>query len=95
MFLRMAAIKRSKGRSWAIRDADDVKFDNHASPEFALNNSGSALLRAQSKAKIRSANSNYVSNSRSGVYAVDEEFHKRRFEARRSEVIRFRTFVHK
>ena len=70
----MASLKRSIRKSVAIRDPKALKFDGHISPDIDLNASNSALLKSRSNMQKKSASSFYISNSRSGAYAIGDDF---------------------
>jgi hypothetical protein len=70
----MASIRASNRKSRVILDDLPQEFDRHINQEVNMNDSLSELVKYKRKTLQKSANSNYASNSRSGLYAIEEEF---------------------
>lgn len=95
----MATIRRMNFNNW-IQDSNNKtskiqkqqskvpkEFDSNPSPELELDRSGSALLKAKLNNLKKSAQSKYSSNSRAGVYAMEEqEIHSEQFQPPKARV---------
>jgi hypothetical protein len=67
----MENTKKGIRKSLAVRDK--LEFDGCLTPIFDKNSSASALIRSKGNFNKSSANSHYVSNSRAGIYELENE----------------------
>ena len=70
----MAFIQRNQRKSAAKRKRNRIKLQGHVTPDEHLNNSNSSLVKRARKMDKKSVNSHYISNSRSGLYAFEDDF---------------------